>query len=288
MPPPLRGLCPTTGRPDRGEPAGATIAPPRTEGVTQLRRPVIRLLRLFLRYELLAIYETHLLTGKSIRRPPITEEMCYPRGEPALADLLSWPRRIAFADIVDIREEAPKISAKMRSKTPANQSHLTRFTMKMTDGRTFKASVPALQAENVRKALSSRLADRYWVRRTSILDGLSTTFLVIIGLATCVGWIITFPILLWKFLTRNRRKWTPVRDYTDAPAVAKAARRKAAASRNAFRSGWLGWPLKILGVTYAIVMWSPLTDGLDDALDKSIKNWNQRQTAWASSSHPRR
>ncbi len=238
--------------------------------------PVIRIRNLWLWHEVVAIYEDHLLCGKRwLLAPSITEEMCQPAGEPALAKQLFRPKSIAYFDIAEIQEEG--LVAAPNSGMRANE-----FTIHGRKKQRMRFAIQASQVRNPRAILSAVLKERYWLApgsgfsrnfqvklllASAVLFGIAALLLYFarfkplaacgIGLAGLLGWLgywrqFRSPMdrkLISKFSASDFSPFRPKPKPIGAPRPPR-------------RSLWLGLALRVLGATYIAVMVSPLTAGL--------------------------
>ena len=243
-----------------------------------LQFPVLRFLPTTLGFRLVAIYADHLLSGeRSFYIPSVSEAMCQPEGESALAQQVRQLRRIPFAEVARVRE---KITSTSRSRGRSC------FTVRADHGKGLRFALPVSQAETVRLALASKLDDRYWVRipkRGSIGGG--SLFLL--------AFLLTLPVLLtaiWNtklaagmalaalllfsaaclYAHVRKGRWSLLRELSpeelDCLQTVRHTRRR---KRRPTYSNALGWTLKLLGLAYWIAIASPLTEPLSEATANS-------------------
>jgi hypothetical protein len=260
-----------------------TLPGPRTDAPSPPRRydglppfPIIRVYRAWLWYDVVAIYEKHLVCGKRFLLPPnITEEMCAPSGEAALKKILFRPRSIFFSDITEFREDG--IIALPSAGNRANS-----FSIVGKKKERLRFSVQASQLKTPRSYFATMLGDRYWLAKGSWLSRyfLVRLFLICGVLALLFGFtsfIYRYPVLAllgvapgaalcglgsWLQFGKKRPEKKQFNKYPSSEVTPLRSKTSDASARPPFRAVWLGLPLKLLGVAYLIVIASPLTNGL--------------------------
>lgn len=223
--------------------------------------------------KLVAIYADHILEGtRYFRRVKLEEEMLHPHGEVLLKRQLQRTKILRFEDILEVREAVAE---------PGNGILKSKFVIVPRNGKTLKFSLPTAQVGSIRTALLP-IGHVYSVEDEKISPWLiAIVSLILIGsvmwliipnnahgcasaVAICLGGLICFGFFKWRQYRRGRQAARqPIREYLlEQRAWQAAAAPAAASSVPPFHSRILGWALKILGLTYWILVASPLTDGI--------------------------
>ncbi len=292
----------STAKPQRASEVGASghESPVNVgSGRDDTRFPVVRVRGGFFWSQVIAIYETHLLTGnRFLRRLELTEEMCHPSGEAALRRHLHASRSVALGKGSEVRETASTGKRRAFSLSSGKQSH--HFSVRESGGNMIEFSVSSTQVRGIHAALFGLLGDAYYSRPDQrggcaavAIAFLGVPFLLLAAIysgngssvisliAAVVGLGLTGGGLYLIFARRG--DWTQV---TELPTLVidKTARERTTVvqASQPFHSQTLGWTLKLLGLAYWVVIASPLTDGMEKPIEEATKNnLHIRNMIWA-------
>ena len=260
-----------------------TLLPPHSTG-DQIPLPLIRVHRLFMRTQIIAFYEDHLLVGTCFtHRPRLSEEHYHPEGELSLKRLIGNTRIVPYDKIKEVRETGT-FKDQPRMFTASLIRNKLRIILK--DGGSMNVFITATQMRHPSALLSHRLGVLYQrrvVQRRAFLQSLCTMFLAFLimgyeivgtlGLvnsklpaAAAVAAFCFFAGLAGSvWAVKSKRTWQEASRVADrAPQPRKP--RRASAGKQAFYSRLLGWLLKFAGLGYLLV--------LSLALDALAEQWS--------------
>ncbi len=239
-------------------------------GLPAIRLPILRLLQQKTgRPRLIAIYDDHMVMGICKRTYSISEDMLTIDGETQLAAQLHGIRRLELTNISAMKIHPGRL--------------FCYFTLQASSGKGMQFSLRANQAGHVSQFLIAKLADRVPLHRlragrlTSVMvillglfGGLEAMNLVNLDqriLGTLVGLLALAVTVagLWLLFGRGT-PWTNTAEVT-APHLARHA---VLVAKPPLRNKPLGWTLKLLGLAYWFLLFSPLTDPLRDWLSAQM------------------
>lgn len=238
--------------------------------------PLIRVHRLFMRTQVVAFYEDHLLAGKCFaRRPRLTEEHYQPDGELALKRLIGSAWTVPYSQIKEVRE-----TGLFKDQPPTFMASLKRNKLRVSfqGGGAVNLYITATQMRHPSVWLSNKLGVAYQrrvVQRRTFLQSLGLillAFLIMgcgimgtIGLANsklpAAGALATVCFCaglagsVW--VVRSKKTWREASSVPDREPKPRK-RRRAAAGKQALHSRLLGWLLKFAGLGYLLVLSVPL------------------------------
>ena len=261
---------PVSVAPESIPPSGAPGSAPDVGDLSGVRLPIVRILQLKTgRVRLIAIYDDHIVMGVCGRNYAISERMLTVEGEEELTALASDVRSLDFSDVSGIRIHPGAM--------------FYHFVLLARSGRSLRFSLPKDQSGHVDQFLRAKLGDRVPFHR--LWAGRTTSVLVILlglagGLAAlnflnlderALAWLTGLASLavtvagLWLLFGPGSASPQAVPKKAAFPA-----RHAVVVAKPPLRSKPLGWTLKLLGLAYWFVLYSPLTDPLRDWLNSQM------------------
>ncbi len=230
---------------------------------------------------MVAIYDDHIMMGVCRRTFSLAESMLTVEGETELTANLRGSRRLEFTEIAAVKIHPGKL--------------FHSFLLRANSGKDMRFSLLKEQAGHVGTFLRAKLADkvpmhRVWASRTTsvlvvllgLVGGLATLNMVNLdqrGLGALVG-LVALAVTVagfWLWFAPGT-PWTQLDTAKNAPR--HPARHAVVLAKPPLRSKTLGWTLKICGLAYWFLLYSPLTDPLRDALD-AVSNAQAQSYIWA-------
>lgn len=253
--------------------------------------PLIRVHRLFMRTQIVAFYEDHLLAGTCFTsRPRLTEEHYLPEGEPSLKHLIGSAWTLSYDQIKEVRE-----TGLFKDQPPTFLTSLKRNKLRvgLKSGGAVNLYITATQMRHPTAWLSHKLGAAYQrrvVKRRSFARSLGLillAFLIMgagimgtIGLgnsnlpaAGALATVCFFAGLAGSvYVVKSKKAWEEASRVPDREPRPRK-RRRAVAGKKAFHSRVLGWLLKIAGLAYLLVLSVPL-DALVEQWFSKLDNPN--------------
>ncbi len=249
-------------------------SPPNVSGVAAanvpipFRLPIVRVIQAKTgKTRLLAIYDDHIVLGQCRRGYSISEPMLSIAGEAELIAQLRRVQRLTLADICSFSFHPGPL--------------FCYFNLASRSGKHLRFTLPKQQAGHVAEFLRAELAKKipcHQLKTSRTTGALVTALGVAVGLGAlnlfasnervgaglvCITALATTAVGLWLLFRRGAQL---TESAFPAAGALHPARHAVLVAKPPLRSKPLGWTLKLIGLAYWFVLYSPLTDPLHDWL----------------------